>query len=206
MRVSKQIFKVLALTAFLALSISQAKGQWLKVWRPQAGLSLGFGGLHTWGKPSFDLNLWRFTFRAAPGLYNMSIGATYQLYYFKPRQRGDRMLILSAYYHNDWLLANKKSTELRNDRQMYMLMPGIHVNLNYLGTVYFEVSGGLWYTHERILSQDRNLLSARDHFMPMGEVRLGGIFLGRHEYHQDFPHKYKAPKVRKIKKVKLEFK
>lgn len=206
MTFSKHIFRIFALSALLLVSAPKVHSQWLKVWRPQAGLSLGFGGLHTWGKPSFDLNWWRFTFRVAPGFYNLSVGTTYKLYYFKPRQRTDRMIILSAYYHNDWLLANKKSTELRSDKHMYMLMPGIHVNLNYLGTVYFEVSGGLWYTHERILNQDRQLLSARDHFLPMGEVRLGGIFLGRTEYHQDFPHKYKQPKVRKIKKVKLEFK
>lgn len=207
----KKVLHKSLLSAFAALLLwltmpTQAQGQWLVVNRIKAGASLGFGGLHTWGKPSFDINWWRFTFRVAPGLKYLGFGATYQLYFFKPRMRKDRMIILSAYYNTDWLLANSKAAELRKDQHIYMLMPGIHVNLNYLGTVYFEVSGGLAYIHERMLTSDRQYIGARDHFIPMGEVRLGGIFLSRKEYHQDFPHIVKQPPADRVKKRTLKFK
>jgi hypothetical protein len=205
----KPISRLLLAFAFLTLAtatMNEAKAQWLQVNRIKAGVSLGFGGLHTWGKPSFDINWWRFTFRVAPGFKYLGFGATYKLYHFKPIQRKDRVIILSAYYNTDWLFANKAGSELRKDQHLYMLMPGIHVDLNYLGSVYFEVSGGLMYAHERLLTQNREFISAHDHFLPMGEIRLGGIFLSRHEYHQDFPHIVKHPPVRRILKRKIEFK
>lgn len=186
-------------------SAIQAKAQWLEPTRLQVGMSGGFGGVHAWGKPSLDLIYGRLTARVAPGLYYMSGGLTYHLAYFNPKVRRDRIIILSAYYHNDWLLANKRSNEFRRDQNLYMVMPGIHVNLDHRGTVFLEVSGGMKYQHERIFNDDKSIKSAGDHFGPMGEIRIGGIFLSRKERVQQFPHYFKEKPAKKIQKKKLKF-
>jgi hypothetical protein len=196
----------LASLCVVLLLCTSAQAQWLEPHRIQFGVSGGFGGVHAWGKPSFDVHWNRLTARVAPGLHYMSGGLTYKLAYFNPKVRHDRVVILSAYYMNDWILNNRRATEFRRDQSIWMLMPGIHVNLNHLGTVYFQVSGGMMYMHERTLSQDREVLSKRDHFAPMGEVRLGGIFLSRKEHVQQFPFYYKKLPAKRIKKKKLKFK
>ena len=187
------------------LAHQHAHAQWLEPTRLQIGLSGGFGGVHAWGKPSFDLIYGRLTAHIAPGIKYMSGGFTYQLAHFNPKARHDRILILSVYYHNDWFLINKKITEFRRDQNIFMLMPGIHVNLDHRGTIFFEVSGGLMYQHERIFNADRTLRSAGDHFNPMGEVRIGGIFLSRKERVQQFPHYFKEKPAKKIQKKRLHF-
>ncbi len=184
---------------------NEVQAQWLEPTRLQVGVSGGFGGVHAWGKPSFDLIWGRLTGRIAPGLNYMSGGLTYQLAHFNPKVRHDRILILSLYYHNDWLLANKKSSEFRRDQHIWMLMPGIHVNLDHRGTIFLEVSGGAMYQHERIFTQDKQLKSVGDHFAPMGEIRIGGIFLSRKERVQQFPHYFKPKPVKKIQKKRLHF-
>lgn len=182
------------------------QAQWLEPHRIQFGVSGGFGGVHAWGKPSFDVHWHRLTARVAPGLRYMSGGLTYQLAFFNPKARTDRILLISAYYMNDWILNNRKATEFRRDQSIWMLMPGIHVNLNHLGTIYFEVSGGGLYMHERTFTDDKSVLAKRDHFSPMGEVRLGGIFLSRKEHVQQFPHYNKSRPVKKIESRRLKFK
>jgi hypothetical protein len=196
----------LAFGIIITLSAHQAQAQWLEPTRLHIGMSGGFGGVHAWGKPSFDLIYGRLTARIAPGLHYMSGGLTYQFAYFNPKVRHDRILILSLYYHNDWLLANKKRAEFRRDQHLWMLMPGIHVNLDHRGTIFFQVSAGAMYQHERIFNQDKTLKSVGDHFTPMGEVRIGGIFLSRKEHVQQFPHYHKEKPAKKIQKKKLKFK
>lgn len=187
------------------LSPQSAHAQWLEPTRLQFGLSGGFGGVHAWGKPSFDLIYGRLTAHVAPGLKYMSGGLTYQLSHYNPKVRHDRILILSLYYHNDWLLSNKRNAEFRRDQNIFMLMPGIHVNLDHRGTIFFEVSAGLMYQHERIFNADHSIRSAGDHFNPMGEVRIGGIFLSRVEHVQQFPHYFKEKPAKKIQKKRLHF-
>ena len=87
----------------------------------------------------------------------------------------------------------------------WVLMPGIHVNLDNRGTIFLEVSGGAMYQHERIFTQDKQLKSVGDHFAPMGEIRIGGIFLSRKERVQQFPHYFKPKPVKKIQKKRLHF-
>lgn len=182
-----------------------AQGQWLEPNRVQIGASGGFGGLHSWGKPSFDVTWHRLTGRISPGLYYMGGGLTYQLAFLKPKSRKDRIVILSAYYMNDWFLANRRRNEFRTNQHIYMVMPGIHVDLNHRGTIYFEVSAGPLYMHEKIFNDDKSIRSVRDYWSPMAEVRIGGIFLSRKEHVQQFPLKYKKKKAKKIKKKGLEF-
>ena len=189
----------------LAFLPHKSKAQWLEPTRLQIGMSGGFGGLHAWGKPSLDFIYGRLTARVAPGLYYMGGGLTYQLAHFNPKVRKDRILILSAYYNNDWLLSNKRSNEFRRDQSLWMLMPGIHVNLDHRGTIFLQVSGGLMYQHERIFNDDKSIRSAGDHFAPMGEIRIGGIFLSRKERVQQFPHYFKEKPAKKIIKRKLKF-
>lgn len=182
---------------------TRGHSQWLEPHRIKIGVSGGFGGVHAWGKPSFDVHWHRLTGRVSPGLRYLSGGVTYKLAYFNPKVRKDRGIILSAYYMNDWLLNNRRSNEFRRDQSIWMVMPGIHVNLNHRGDVYLEVSGGPLYMHERIFNDDKSIRSKRDYFAPMGEIRIGGIFLSRKEHVQQFPHYHKEKPAKKIKKVKL---
>jgi hypothetical protein len=205
----KQSAKLAVLALCIALlsvgTGTRVKAQWLEPTRLYMGMSGGFGGLHAWGKPSLDLIYGRWTARFAPGLRYLSGGVTYHLAHFSPKTRHDRIVILSLYYHNDWLLANKKSFEFRRDQNIWMLMPGIHVNLDHRGTIFMEVSGGLMYQHERIFNSDKTIRSAGDHFAPMGELRIGGIFLSRVEHVQQFPHYFKEKPAKKIQRKRLHF-
>lgn len=187
------------------LAPAHLQAQWLEPHRIKFGISGGFGGVHAWGKPSFDVHWHRLTGRISPGLNYMSGGVTYKLAHFNPKVRLDRTIILSAYYMNDWLLNNRRRNEFRRDQSIIMLMPGIHTNLNHLGTIYLEISAGLLYLHERTFTEDKDIIARRDHFSPMGEIRIGGIFLSRKEHVQQFPHYHKEKPAKKIKKVKLSF-
>lgn len=195
------------LIAFLLFLMPRpSEAQWLEPKRLKIGVSGGFGGVHAWGKPSFDVHWHRLTGRVSPGLAWLSGGLTYKLAFFNPKVRSDRAIIISGYYLNDWLLAHRLGGEFKKDRHVYMLMPGIHVDLNHRGTVYFQVSAGLAYMHERLRSKEDNTIRAvRDDFFPMGEIRIGGIFLSRKEHVQQFPHYYKKKPADRIKKRKLKF-
>lgn len=184
---------------------ASGQAQWLEPHRIRPGISAGFGGLHNWGMPSFDLTRHTTTLRVSPGLWYLSAGITQKIAFFRPKHRVDRPIILSFYYHNDWLLSNRKSLEFRKDQNVYMLMPGIHVNLDHRGMFYFEVSGGPMYVHERVMTQNKDLISRRDYWAPMGEIRIGGIFLDRKERVQQFPLKWKH-KYEKQGKTRLKFK
>lgn len=205
MRKANYILGLGLIVGFLLWMPQRGVAQWLQPNRLQVGCSLGFGGLHNFGKLSLDLHKANTTLRVAPGLYFMSAGLSQKIGWFKPRERMDRQIVLNFYYHNNWLLANKSWIDYRKDQAVYQLMPGIHVNLNHLGTIYLEVAGGLMYTHERRMSQDREVFQVGDYFNPMGEIRIGGTFLSRKEYHQTFPHYYKKKPVKKIQKRKLKF-
>ena len=171
------------------------------------GMSGGFGGLHEWGKPSFDVHWHNTTLRVAPGLFYMSAGITQKIAYFMPKHRFDRTIIISLYYHKDYFLTDilrKKQTPIKNDLNIFMVMPGIHVDLNLYGDVYFEASVGMMYAYERTFPVGKENVLHQHHFWPMGEIRCGGIFLSRKEHHQHFPPV--DPKNYKIKKKKLKFK
>jgi hypothetical protein len=196
---------VMGFALCLALAPQRLQAQWLEPHRVQFGISGGFGGVHAWGKPSFDIHWHRLTGRISPGLNYMSGGLTYKLAHFNPKVRMDRTIILSLYYMNDWLVNNRRKNEFRRDQSIWMLMPGIHTNLNHRGTVYLEISGGLLYLHERTFTEDKDIITRRDHFSPMGEIRIGGIFLSRKEHVQQFPHYFKEKPAKKIKKTKLSF-
>lgn len=197
---------LVAVALLCVCTTASLRAQWLEPTRLHIGMSGGFGGVHAWGKPSFDLIYGRLTARIAPGIKYMSGGLTYQLAFFNPKVRHDRILILSAYYHNDWFLIGKRRQETFRDQHIYMLLPGIHVNLDHRGTIFFEVSAGPMYQHERIFNQDKSIKSVGDHFAPMGEVRIGGVFLSRKEHVQQFPHYFKEKPAKKIQKKKLKFK
>ena len=166
----------------LLLGASASHAQWLEPHRIQFGASAGFGGVHAWGAPSFDVRWHRLTARVSPGLHYVGGGVTYQLAFFRPKVRHDRRIILSAYYLNDWFLSNRRANEFRKDQNIYMLLPGIHVNLDHRGTVYLEVSAGPMYVHERLRNDDKSVRSVQDYFAPMGEIRIGGIFMSRKEH------------------------
>ncbi|MCB9231780.1 MAG: hypothetical protein H6581_08955 [Bacteroidia bacterium] len=195
---------LLATAAFVFLSGASLQAQWLQPHRFQFGMSLGFGGLHEWGKPSFDIHKHRTTLRISPGLYYMSAGITQKIAYFSPNRRTDRVLIGSIYYHNDWLLSNLQNKEVKKDVNALMFMPGIHVDLNHLGQYFLEVSVGYTYAWERNFDADHSVIRHRHHHIPMAEIRIGGIFLSRKEHHQTF--KYYPRDVKKIEQKKLKFK
>lgn len=178
--------------------------QWWQPNRLHVGISAGFGGLHEWGKPSFDIHWYRTTLRLAPGLYYASAGITQKIAWFKPRERKDRVIIFSVCYHNDYLLSRIKNSDPRRDLNVFMFMPGIHVDLNHLGTIYFQASGGYTYAREKNFYADGGNQKISHHHLPMIEVRFGGVFLSRKEHHQVI----KPPKkdVKKIKSRKLEWK
>lgn len=196
----------LLIALFLGATAPSVSGQWLEPHRLKPGASAGFGGVHGWGSPSIDLHWHRLCARFSPGLYYIGGGLTYQLAFFRPKVRKDRILILNAYYMNDWFLSNRRANEFRRGQHIYMVMPGIHVNLNHRGTIYFEVSAGPLYMHERTFNNDRSVRAARDYWTPMGEIRIGGIFLSRKEHVQQFPLKFKEKPADRIKKRKLKFK
>jgi hypothetical protein len=61
------------------------------------------------------------------------------------------------------------------------------------------------YQHERIFNSDKTIRSAGDHFAPMGELRIGGIFMSRVEHVQQFPHYFKEKPAKKIQRKRLHF-
>lgn len=192
-----------SLLAFALFFGGTAEAQWFQPKRVKFGLSGGFGGLHEWGKPSFDIHKGRSTLRLAPGLYYMSVGITQKVAWFRPKHRKDRVVIMNLAYHNDYFLSDVKD-EFKDDVHAIMVLPGLHMNLNHRGTYYFQVSAGVAYAHERWFDGSGNVFRRNNHFLPMGEIRIGGIILSRKEHHQEF---YMGnPPVRKIKKSKLKFK
>lgn len=200
----RRLIPILGLLLFFTASSLQ--GQWLEPKRVKFGASAGFGGVHGWGKPAFDVHWYNTTFRVAPGLYYMSVGLTQNIGFFSPKTRTDRILMLSLYYHNDWLLTNRRRNEFKKNEHAFMLMPGIHVNLNHLGSIFLEVSGGVMYSHEKVINRETEASNLQDRWWPMGEIRIGGIFLDRKERVQQFPHYYKKKPADKIQKRKLKFK
>ena len=161
--------------------------------------------MHTWGKPSFDVHWWNTTVRLSPGLNYWSVGATQKLAYFQAKKQREKILILSFYYHDDWLLANRRfaAQGIRKDLDIYMLMPGIHYRLGHQGYYYLEVSAGAMYAYETQRATDGAFAFDKHHWLPMAEIRIGGIILRRKYYHQKFP--MPEPKVRKIIGKKLKF-
>lgn len=193
------------LSILLLLAISWPKAghsQWYEPKRIKFGMSGGFGGLHEWGKPSFDIHWHKTTLRLAPGVFYLSAGVTQQIGYFFPKRRKDRIIIISAYYHNDYFLIDLlRKGEIKKDQNIFMVMPGLRINLNYRGTVFFETSAGIMYNWERNFPPEKDAMFVKHHVWPMGEIRFGGIFLSRKEHHQKFPRK---KKVNRIKRKKLK--
>ncbi len=198
------IKKTSVVLLFAIASCLSSDAQWWQPNRVHVGISAGFGGLHEWGKPSFDIYWHRTTLRLAPGLYYASAGITQKIGWFKPRERKDRVIIMSFYYHNDYLLSRLKNSNPKRDLNVFMFMPGIHVNLNYLGTIYFQASAGYTYAREKNFYPDGGDPVIRYHHLPMAEVRIGGVFLSRKEHHQVL--KPPKPDVKRIKNTRLKWK
>jgi hypothetical protein len=142
------------------------------------GASMGMGGLHMVAKPSVDLHYAAFTLRLSPGLYFLSAGINWlSPLQWKRKDCNHWPIYLGAYYHYSHLLAQKviiKDPEVQL-RQMFMLMAGIHAKLNYRGQVYVDVGVGVSLVQDKLLQPDLST-STRTTYMPMAEVRLGGIF------------------------------
>ncbi len=200
----KSCFRILVLgSALLICMKSTLHAQWMQPKRIKFGLSAGFGGLHEWGKPSFDIIRHRTTLRIAPGLYYFSAGITQKISWFQPKTRLDRVVIMNLIYHNDWILSDVKD-EWKDDVHSIMILPGLHMNLNHRGTYYFQVSAGMAYAHERWFDASGNVFRKNNHYLPMGEIRIGGIILSRKEHHQHVI--MPDPDVNKISKHRLKWK
>jgi hypothetical protein len=194
--------------AFLILLFSLSSlllpAQWMQKDHKEIfiGMSAGSGGLYRWGGGSFDVMYRNTTLRVAPGLWYMGVGLNQQIGHYQPKRNNGLILTGNLNYLNDWGLSSINSAEYKRGQHIYQIMPGIRYNLNHLGTLYFEVDGGLNYLHERHKSPNGDV-AVSDNFTPMAEVRLGGTFLMRRYRTQQFPlnpkHKYDRIKKRKLK-------
>ncbi|MBX3103043.1 MAG: hypothetical protein KF690_11080 [Bacteroidetes bacterium] len=148
--------------------------------RLTAGGSLGFGGLHMYGKPAFHLRYHTTTLNLAPGTHFLSIGLTQRLYAFQSQRRcGPVQAIASAAWHDDWLLMPLQRERRGNghirDLDGWNLLVGAHMDLNPLRTVYLQVSGGFLYLIEKYRTPEGAPYppANRQFLYPMAEVRLG---------------------------------
>jgi len=166
-----------------------AHAQYMQPKKLKIGASLGAGGMHWYCKPSFDLHYAGTSLRFAPGLFYYSFGITQRIGYYRKRVRMDRPLILSAYYSDDWLLMGVKRDLERNtdriDQKHFMLMLGLHVDLDHMGRVFFEGSIGGMAALERFAPINGVAVPSAWYFYPMVEVRFGGIVQFHKEIHQD---------------------
>jgi len=157
--------------------------------RLKIGASIGAGGLHTFGFPSFDLHKHHTTLRMAPGPFYYGIGLSQKLFNYNGKIRNDRPIYANVYFLDDFLLSNLRNKALnkpRTDLKLFMLTFCARVPLNHLRTVYAEFGAGAMYAKEN-LSRFPNLPDQKqtlNHFLPMVEFRLGGTFLQRKYYKQ----------------------
>lgn len=198
--------KKVILLLLIVASCTALPAQWMQKDHKELfiGMSVGSGGLYRWGGGSFDVIYRNTTLRVAPGLWYMGVGLNQQIGHFQPKRNAGLILTANVNYLNDWGLSSINAAEYKRGQHIYQFMPGIRYNLNHLGTLYFEIDGGLNYLHERRKSPNGEV-AVSDNFIPMAEVRLGGIFLMRRYRTQQFPHNPKH-KYDRIKKRKLEFK
>lgn len=175
-------------------------------YRFRIGGSVGFGGLHCWGKPSADLHYRLTTLHVSPGLNFMSVGFTQQMAFWKSQRRDDRIMTLSFYYHDDWLISGIQKTTNKQDIDMYQLLLGCRVNLNYRATIYMQFAGGVM-RHITTTKLEDGMLNKQVKYWPMGEIRIGGEIV-RHKEH--FQHNkspiWKNRKHDRVKGVRLKFK
>ncbi len=145
----------------------------------QWGASLGVGGGHYVVGPSADVHYGPFTGRVAPGLLYMSAGIAWRPgIYIKRKDCNHLPLYTAFYYHHAWLLANTlllRESSVRS-QQIYMLLVGARYTLTPPKPVYLEFGVGVALQSERVDAGDGPGAYSRLSYLPMGELRLGGIF------------------------------
>jgi hypothetical protein len=167
----------------------QLSAQWLEPKRLQLGMSGGIGGVHAFGKLSFDLHKGGTSLSLAPGLFYGSVGISQRIGFYRPAIRRDRHLILSYYYHEDWLLSpiwNKRHRNPRTDLDIHILMLGIRANLNRKSGMYVQGGLGAMYIKETLKPLPEVGKKVLHHVLPMLEFKIGGLFLQRKYPVQNF--------------------
>ncbi len=180
------------LVLIIILTFSKGYGQILEPKRLKIGASIGAGGLHTFGFPSFDLHKHHTTLRLAPGPFYWGVGLSQKLFDYNGKIRNDRPIYANIYFLDDYFLSNIRNQALnkpRTDIKLYMLTFCTRVPLNYLRTVYAEFGLGAMYAKEtltRFPNEPTFQKQVLNHVLPMIEFRLGGTFLQRKYYTQKF--------------------
>ena len=145
----------------------------------QWGASLGLGGGHYVVGPSADVHYGPLTGRVAPGLLYMSAGIAWRPGIYVKRKDCNHLPLYTAFYfHHAWLLANTlllRERAVRN-QQIYMLLIGARYTLTPPKPVYMEFGIGVALQSERVDAGDGPGAYNRLGYLPMGELRLGGIF------------------------------
>lgn len=176
---------------FFILTFYKSYSQILEPKRLKIGASIGAGGLHTFGFPSFDLHKHHTTLRLAPGPFYWGVGLSQKLLDYNGKIRNDRPIYANIYFLDDYFLSNIRNQALnkpRTDLKLFMLTFCARVPLNYLRTVYAEFGLGALYAKETLTRFPNQVVPKQvlNHFLPMVEFRLGGTFLQRKYYKQKF--------------------
>ncbi len=180
------------LVLIIILTFFRSYGQILEPKRLKIGASIGAGGLHTFGFPSFDLHKHHTTLRLAPGPFYWGVGLSQKLLDYNGKIRNDRPIYANLYFLDDYFLSDIRNRTLnkpRTDIKLFMLTFCTRVPLNYLRTVYAEFGLGAMYAKEtltRFPNEPTPQKQVLNHFLPMVEFRLGGTFLQRKYYKQKF--------------------
>jgi hypothetical protein len=163
-----------------ASTVTRLQAQFETPPRLTAGGSIGFGGLHMYGKPAFHLRYHTTVFTLAPGLHFLSLGLSQRLYDFKSQRRcGPVQAMAHLAWHDDWLLLpmqrQRRGNEHIRDLDGWNLLVGMQLHLNPLRTVYLQVSGGFLYLIEKYNTPDGAPYppANRQFLYPMAEIRLG---------------------------------
>lgn len=167
-----------------------ALGQIIEPIRVKFGGSIGAGGLHAFFQPSADVHWRGASLRASIGTHYIGAGFSQKIGYYrpilwwrKPTRRLDRPIFLSFNYLEDyWLANNTPRGGPRRDRDIFMLLGGVHANLNYVGSVYFQVAFGVMYLVEKYHPVQNKPIANIHIITPMVEVRLGGIIVRHKTY------------------------
>lgn len=142
------------------------------------GASVGAGGVNFPAGPTADLAYGPLTLRVFPGLFYLSAGLQWQPgLYIKRRDCNHIPLYIAAAFHYNWLLGRPVLLQNRGitGQQVYMLTIGARYHLNFRKTLYLELGGGVALFADGI-SQQNETPFTRNFYLPMFELRLGGLF------------------------------
>ncbi|MCZ2355560.1 MAG: hypothetical protein LC115_02545 [Bacteroidia bacterium] len=185
--------------------VNNTFGQIIEPIRVKFGGSIGAGGLHAFFQPSADVHWRGASLRLSAGTHYIGIGYSQKIGFYrpilwwrKPTRRLDRPIFLSFNYLEDYWLANKTPRGTpRRDRDIFMLLAGVHANLNYVGSVYFQVAFGAMYLIEKYNPVLGKPIKNIHIITPMVEVRLGGIIVS-HKTHDRKPGYGKTILIKRI--------